>query len=43
MAVRSVTDLPNGSEGDPLANLRRFFSGKANLRVLGNTFWIAGV
>jgi putative spermidine/putrescine transport system permease protein len=42
MAVRSVTDLPTGSEGDPLANFRRFFSGEANLRVLGNTFWIAG-
>ena len=25
MAVRSVTDLPTGSEGDPLANFRRFF------------------
>ena len=43
MAVRSVTDLPTGSEGDPLANFRRFFGGEANLRVLGNTFWIAGV
>ena len=42
MAVRSVTDLPTGSEGDPLANFRRFFGGEANLRVLGNTFWIAG-
>jgi putative spermidine/putrescine transport system permease protein len=43
MAVRSVTDLPAGSEGDPLTNFRRFFEGEANLRVLGNTFWIAGV
>ena len=43
MAVRSVTDLPTGSEGDPLANFRRFFGGEANLRVLGNTFWIAGI
>ncbi len=43
MAARSVTDLPTGSEGDPLANFRRFFGGEANLRVLGNTFWIAGV
>ncbi len=43
MAVRSVTDLPAGSEGDPLANFRRFFGGEANLRVLGNTFWIAGI
>jgi putative spermidine/putrescine transport system permease protein len=43
MAVRSVTDLPTGSESDPLANFRRFFGGEANLRVLGNTFWIAGI
>jgi putative spermidine/putrescine transport system permease protein len=43
MAARSVTDLPTGSEGDPLANFRRFFAGEANLRVLGNTFWIAGI
>jgi putative spermidine/putrescine transport system permease protein len=43
MAVRSVTDLPKGSDGDPLTNFRRFFGGEANLRVLGNTFFIAGV
>ena len=43
MAVRSVTDLPAGSEGDPLTNFRRFFGGEANLRVLRNTFWIAGL
>ncbi len=43
MAVRSVTDLPAGSEGDPLTNFKRFFGGEANLRVLGNTFWIAGL
>jgi putative spermidine/putrescine transport system permease protein len=43
MAVRSVTDVPAGSEGDPLTNFRRFFGGEANLRVLGNTFWIAGL
>ena len=43
MALRSVTDLPKGSEGDLLANFRRFFGGEANLRVLGNTFWIAGL
>lgn len=42
MAVRSVTDLPDGAT-DPLTNFRRFFAGEANLRVLGNTFWIAGV
>jgi ABC-type spermidine/putrescine transport system permease subunit I len=43
MAVRSVTDLPAGSEGDPLTNFRRFFGGEANVRVLGNTFFIAGL
>ena len=43
MAVRSVTDLPPGSEGDPLANFRRFFEGEANLRVLRNTFFVAAV
>jgi putative spermidine/putrescine transport system permease protein len=43
MALRSVTDLPKGSEGDPLINFKRFFGGEANLRVLGNTFWIAGL
>jgi putative spermidine/putrescine transport system permease protein len=43
MAARSVTDLPAGSEGDPLTNFRRFFGGEANLRVLGNTFFIAGL
>ena len=43
MAVRSVTDLPAGSERDPLVNFRRFFGGEANLRVLRNTFWIAGL
>ena len=43
MAVRSVTDLPAASQGDPLANFKRFFGGEANLRVLGNTFFIAGL
>jgi len=43
MAVRSITDVPAGSEGDPLTNFRRFFGGEANLRVLGNTFFIAGL
>lgn len=43
MAVRSFTDVPAGSERDPLVNFRRFFSGEANLRVLRNTFWIAGL
>ena len=43
MAARSVTDLPAGSEGDPLTNFRRFFGDEANARVLRNTFWIAGL
>lgn len=43
MAARSVTDLPAGSENDPLTNFRRFFGGEANVRVLRNTFWIAGL
>lgn len=43
MGLRAVTDLPEGSEGDLLANFRRFFEGEANVRVLGNTFWVAAV
>jgi len=42
MSARSITDLPAGAE-DPLTNFRRFFGQEANLRVLGNTFWIAAV
>jgi putative spermidine/putrescine transport system permease protein len=42
MSARSITDLPQGAE-DPLTNFRRFFGAEANLRVLGNTFWIAAV
>ena len=42
MSARSNTDLPAGAE-DPLTNFRRFFGQEANLRVLGNTFWIAAV
>ena len=43
MSVRSITDLPDDAAGDPLANFRRFFEGEANVRVLANTFWIAGI
>lgn len=43
MSARSITELPKGAEGDLLANFKRFFQGEANLRVLGNTFWIAGL
>ena len=39
MAVRSVTDPP----APGCSNFGRFFGGEANLRVLGNTFWIAGL
>src|SRR5262245_25778480 len=42
MSARSITELPAGAE-DPLTNFRRFFGAEANLRVLGNTFWIAAV
>ena len=43
MGLRAVTDLPDGAEGDVLANFRRFFEGEANVRVLGNTFWVAAL
>ena len=43
IGVRSVTDVPAGSEGDLFVNFRRFFEGEANLRVLGNTFWVAAL
>src|SRR3954447_11788960 len=42
MSARSVTELPHGAV-DPLTNFRRFFGAEANLRVLGNTFWIAAI
>jgi ABC-type spermidine/putrescine transport system permease subunit I len=37
MSIRSVTDPP----GAGLSNYRQFFEQAANLRVLGNTLWIA--
>jgi ABC-type spermidine/putrescine transport system permease subunit I len=40
---RSVTELPSGREGELFVNYGRFFAGEANRRVLGNTFWIAGL
>ncbi|HEY7525038.1 MAG TPA: ABC transporter permease [Candidatus Limnocylindrales bacterium] len=40
---RSVTDLPASADGSVIANFQRFFAGEANRRVLGNTFWIAGL
>lgn len=39
MSLRSVTDPPDAG----LSNYAAFFDQAANLRVLGNTFWIAGL
>lgn len=39
---RSVTEFPTPT-GSGLDNFERFFAGAANVRVLGNTFWIAGL
>lgn len=39
---RSVTEFPT-PEGSGLDNFARFLAGEANIRVLGNTFWIAGL
>jgi ABC-type spermidine/putrescine transport system permease subunit I len=39
MSLRSLTDPPDAG----LSNYAKFFSQEANLRVLGNTFWIAGI
>jgi len=39
MVVRSVTDPP----GAGLANYQEFFNSEADLRVLGNTFYIAAI
>jgi len=38
-----VTEFPKGTEAEGLANFIRFFEGAANVRVLQNTFWIAGL
>jgi ABC-type spermidine/putrescine transport system permease subunit I len=40
---RSISEFPRGAEHTLLANYQRFFAGEANVRVLGNTFWIAGL
>jgi len=42
ISLRSVTEFPEPTS-DVLANYRRFFGSEANVRVLGNTFWIAGL
>src|SRR5207247_6542600 len=35
--------FPGGADHSWVANYQRFFAGEANVRVLGNTFWIAGL
>jgi putative spermidine/putrescine transport system permease protein len=40
---RSVSEFPRGADHGLLANYQRFFAGEANVRVLGNTFFIAGL
>src|SRR3990172_1840935 len=42
ISLRSVTDFPKPT-GDAFANYGRFFASAANLRVLSNTFWVAGL
>ena len=42
ISLRSVTDFPKPT-GDALANYGRFFASAANIRVLGNTFWVAAL
>jgi ABC-type spermidine/putrescine transport system permease subunit I len=42
ISLRSVTDFSKPT-GDVLANYGRFFASAANLRVLGNTFWVAAL
>ncbi len=44
MAVRSVTDLPTGAEGDPLDELPAVLrAARRTCASCGNTFWIAGL
>jgi len=42
IGLRSITDSPTPTD-DLFANYRRFLGQAANLRVLGNTFWIAAL
>ena len=42
VSLRSVTDFPKPT-GDAFANYGRFFASSANIRVLSNTFWVAGL
>jgi putative spermidine/putrescine transport system permease protein len=43
IAARSVSEFPDGVEASLFTNYQRFFANEANVRVLGNTFWIAGL
>jgi ABC-type spermidine/putrescine transport system permease subunit I len=43
IAARSVSEFPNSVAPGVLVNYERFFGGEANVRVLGNTFLIAGL
>ncbi len=42
VSLRSVTDFPRPTD-DLFANYSRFFGSAANVRVLGNTFWVAAL
>ena len=42
VSLRSVTDFPKPA-ADMFANYGRFVAAPANVRVLGNTFWVAGM
>lgn len=42
VSLRSFTDLP-APTSDVFANYERFFASAANVRVLGNTFWVAAL
>jgi putative spermidine/putrescine transport system permease protein len=43
IAARSVMEFPSSATPSLLLNYERFFGGEANVRVLGNTFLIAGL
>src|SRR5919198_207925 len=43
IASRSISEFPRSGDHSLLANYQRFFAGEANVRVLGNTFFIAGL
>jgi putative spermidine/putrescine transport system permease protein len=43
IGARSVTEFPDNVDPSLVANYQRFFANEANVRVLGNTFWIAAL